>query len=215
MLPEDRETIDDGGRDNGIPGRGGRPEGGEAAPNNDALEAALSLLQPCSGKFGRDALFYEAGRQSALRSAAWRSWTWSAASAGLAAVAAAILVMVYHVPEPQVVVKTVYVAAEQNTDVKQNGSREVESPTGSFEPSLVGSVEARRVGRSFSALGQATTLRGQSERILEELWAPAGSQSQSLARAVDMPPETESDRAFEWAAEPGIPHYRLREQWLN
>ena len=123
--------------------------------------------------------------------------------------------MVYHVPEPQVVVKTVYVAAEQNTDIKQNGSREIDSPTASFEPSFVGSVEPRRIGRSFSALGEATTLRGQSERILEELWAPAGSQSQSLARAVDMPPETESDRAFEWAAEPGIPHYRLREQWLN
>ena len=212
MLPEDRETIDGGNP------MGDSPDGDRTAPSNDALEAALSLLQPNTENFDRDGLFYEAGRQSVLRAAAWRSWKWSAASAGLAAAAAAILAIVFQEPVPQVVVQTVYVGAEQQEDV----SPPEPIVTGSAAAALVERPGTRSVdppGRdvrsSRSALGQLTTLHGQSERILEELLAPKGSQLQSLARAVDMPTTVEGAGADAWTPEAKIPHYRLREQWLN
>jgi hypothetical protein len=102
MYPNEKQPLRTGPTESDLP------------PELKALEAALASLVPAE-RLDRHRLMFEAGRRAEASNRARRRWAWPALSTALAAMAATLAVMLAARPEPQVVVRTIRVGAEEQS----------------------------------------------------------------------------------------------------
>ena len=116
-----------------------------------AVESGLASLAPTTLRLDRDRLMYLAGQAAAAHDApaglaSRRAWIWPAASAGVGAVSAALLVLLVARPAPRVVERIVYVPATHAAAAdaaQQPGADGASLPRHSAAPSP-GAVAPRR-----------------------------------------------------------------------